>query len=274
MPEGPEIHREADQIRQAIAQKQCIYSFFYHDHLKPFESAVTGQIVQAVDAYGKGLVITFNEDLYFYSHNQLYGKWYIRPAGSYPNTNRQLRAEIQTESNSALLYSASEIDILDRNSLETHPYLTNLGPDVLKSDDIDEIKKQISDPAFERRSLAALLLDQSFLSGIGNYLRSEILFMAGISPGKKLKDLDNREKNNLSESILTITHRAYISGGVTVEDSIVQNCKSNGESRSQYRFYVFAREGKACRICGSNIEKQKMSGRRIYICPKCQLDTF
>ncbi|TVR33474.1 MAG: hypothetical protein EA390_04015, partial [Balneolaceae bacterium] len=40
--------------------------------------------------------------------------------------------------------------------------------------------------------------------------------------------------------------------------------------RREYRHYLFSRGGKPCHICGSLIEKQQMSGRRIYVCEKCQ----
>ncbi|MCC6706705.1 MAG: hypothetical protein IT492_03995 [Gammaproteobacteria bacterium] len=50
------------------------------------------------------------------------------------------------------------------------------------------------EPAFRRRSVAALYLDQGFLAGIGNYLRSEILFFAGVSPQARPMDLDARSR--------------------------------------------------------------------------------
>lgn len=52
MPEGPEIHREADKIRDVLAQKSCSYIYFYHDHLKSFEKELTGKTINPVDAYG------------------------------------------------------------------------------------------------------------------------------------------------------------------------------------------------------------------------------
>jgi len=270
MPEGPEIHREADKIRDAIGEKECRYVYFFHDHLKPFEKELTEMTVRSVEAYGKGLVIGFSNDLEMFSHNQLYGKWFIKPAGEYPDTNRELRVELQTANMSALLYSASEIDVLDSKSMKNHSYLNGLGPDILKSISTEEIVERCRMDAFKRRSFAALLLDQSFLSGIGNYLRTEILFDSGINPSDAPKVLSDVKLEQFAKSAITISHRAYESGGITVSDQIVQTAKRNGEKRRYFRHYLFNRDGEPCRICGTEVEKLKKSGRRIYVCRQCQ----
>jgi len=270
MPEGPEVHREADKIRNAIGDQSPIYLYFYHDHLKPFEEELAGKQVQNVEAYGKGLVISFEEDYHIFSHNQLYGKWYIKPAGDYPKTNRELRLEIRTDQKSALLYSASEIDVMDAVSLHEHPYLSKLGPDLLKGVEPGTIAERTVDNQFRKKSFASLLLDQRFLSGVGNYLRTEILYDARIHPKLRPIDLSDSEIETFSKSALTITGRSYETGGLTTPDDLATRLKSEGKKRRDYRHFLFGREDKSCHVCGSSIHKTKMSGRRIYICEKCQ----
>ncbi|REL24289.1 endonuclease VIII [Rhodohalobacter sp. SW132] len=270
MPEGPEIHREADMIRNAIGGEECRYIFFYHEHLKPYEKKLSGSMIRSVEAFGKGLVIGFSIDLNMFSHNQLYGKWFIKSAGEYPNTNRKLRVELQTPQKSALLYSASEIEVLDNESIKMHTYLGGLGPDILKPISADEIVERCRMDAFKRRSFAALLLDQSFLSGIGNYLRTEILFDSGIDPSDSPGKLSDEQLEQFAKSAITISHRAYESGGITASDNWVQAAKKNGEKRRSYRHYLFNRDEESCRICGAEIVKLNKSGRRIYVCPECQ----
>ena len=269
MPEGPEIHREADSIREALKGESVSYLYFYHDHLKPYEKELTGYTVKSVEAYGKGLVIGFENDTWFYSHNQLYGKWYIRNAGEYPDTNRQLRAEIQNHTYSALLYSASEIEIMDGNALEEHSYLSKLGPDILKPIEPETIVQRMKSDRFKRRSFAALLLDQEFLGGIGNYLRSEILFDARIDPRKRPKDYQDTQLAELARSAIIISHRAYQTGGITADFDYVRVQKSNGAKRRKYRHYAFSGENKPCVNCRTPIKKEKISGRRLYYCPEC-----
>ncbi|WP_340102688.1 endonuclease VIII [Rhodohalobacter sp. 8-1] len=270
MPEGPEIHREADKISNAIADSHLRYIYYYHDHLKPFEKELAEKRVENVEAFGKGLVISFEDDFHMYSHNQLYGKWYIKPAGDYPKTNRQLRAELRTDQKSALLYSASEIDVMDGESIKEHPYLSKLGPDLLKGVTVDDIVERSKSDDFRRKMFASLLLDQTFLSGVGNYLRTEILFDSKIDPSAKPKDLSDEQLIEFAKSALTITHRAYQTKGMTVADDILSEAKQNGEKRRQYRHYLFNRAGKPCRMCGTEVEKLEKSGRRIYVCRNCQ----
>lgn len=270
MPEGPEIHREADKIRKAIADSQIRYVFYYHDHLKTFEKELAEKRVENVEAFGKGLVITFEDDFHMYSHNQLYGRWYIKSAGDYPKTNRQLRAELRTDQKSALLYSASEIDVMDGESIKEHPYLRKLGPDLLKDVTVEEIVERSKSDDFKRKMFASLLLDQTFLSGVGNYLRTEILFDARINPSDKPKNLSDEELTEFAKSALTITYRAYETKGMTVSEDILTKAKKNGEKRRHYRHYLFNRAGKHCRDCGTEVEKMEKSGRRIYVCRSCQ----
>lgn len=270
MPEGPEIHREADKIRTAICGKEIKYAYFYHDHLKNFEKDLVSLKVESVEAKGKAMLIGFEKDFRMFSHNQLYGKWFIKNAGEYPNTNRQLRAELQTNQKSALLYSASDIDIMDTESLLEHPYLEKIGPDILSEITPQQIAARAKSEKFSGRSFAALLLDQQFLSGVGNYLRSEILFDACIHPDVRPKDLNDEKLLQLGQSAITISQRSYHTGGITLNDHILKNAKKNGEKRKKTRFYVFSRAGKLCRICENPIQKIQKSGRRLYICKQCQ----
>lgn len=103
MPEGPEIHRAADQIAAAIAGERAVLVHFGLPKLYPWEAQLTGATVTAVEARGKAILTRFDLGYAVYSHNQLYGKWYVRGAGLYPKTGRSLRMEIQTEHRSALL---------------------------------------------------------------------------------------------------------------------------------------------------------------------------
>ncbi len=270
MPEGPEIHLEADQIRKAIAGSTCRFIQFYHEHLKPFEKELSDTNVKSVEAYGKGLVISFEGDTHIFSHNQLYGKWYITTAGSYPKTSRSLRLEIQNDHKSALLYSASDIDVMDGDSIKEHPYLSSIGPDVIRSEDIAPVLEQATSKTFRNRSFSALLLDQHFLAGVGNYLRSEILFHAGIHPSLKPSDLDDEKLSQFAQSALLISHRAYQNKGITNDDENVEAAKKEGLTRRHYRHFVFGRDEKPCYTCGNEIIKDRMGGRRIYICENCQ----
>ena len=271
MPEGPEIKRSADAIAQAITQQPITDIFFAFDHLKPFEDKLSKHTVIAVEPRGKALLTRFDNQLNIYSHNQLYGVWMIRKAYAYPKTNRQLRLAIHTQKKSALLYSASDIEVLHDADLKAHPFLSRIGPDVLNVETtIEQVVQRLIDKPFHRRRLTSLLLDQRFLSGLGNYLRSEILFTAGIHPSMRPVDCTTEQLTALATMAIALPRQSYETGGITNDLAQVAILQAHGITRSSYRFHVFSRDSKPCYRCGTPIVKELSGGRRYYFCPTCQ----
>lgn len=271
MPEGPEIRRVANHLAETVRGQPLEHVWFAHSDLQPYAAMLRNSRVSAVKTKGKALLTEFDCGLTVYSHNQLYGRWYFVPAGRLPKTNRQLRWQLQTPERAALLYSASEIRVLDEDELANHPFLARAGLDILSDNpDLRTLKRFIGSARFARRGLGALLLDQSFIAGTGNYLRSEILFVAGLRPEARPGDLDSEQIDALARAIRLVTRRAYESGGVTAAAALVRRLKSKGWSRSKYRHFVFARADQPCHQCGAPIEKQTVAGRRLYLCPVCQ----
>ena len=271
MPEGPEIWRTADRLNQALAGKELTECFFYHEKLKPYEEVLVGTRVKRVEPKAKALITYFDNDLCLYTHNQLYGKWFAEPFGGEPNTGRSLRVALHNDEHSALLYSASEIEIMDQQEVGDHPYLKKLGPDVVHPDTTAEmISAQYHDEVFQNRRLTTLLLDQGFLSGVGNYLRSEIMFYAGVDPYKKLRAYNDEEKEELAKASRLLARRSYETGGITNDPAIVDALKREKATRKEYRHFVYGRTGKFCHKCGTRIEEDKTGGRKIYYCPACQ----
>ncbi|MEM9176651.1 MAG: endonuclease VIII [Myxococcota bacterium] len=272
MPEGPEIAREADQVRKAVLDKPVERVHFGLPSLSRRGRAFEDTRVVSVRPRGKAMLIGFDNGLTVYSHNQLYGRWYVRKAGSLPKTNRQLRLAIETADRWALLYSASEIDVLDEVGLGLHPYLTKLGPDALDPElDAETITARLEDRRFMRRGLGALLLDQSFVAGLGNYLRSEIAFEARVHPDQRPMDLTPSDRRRLARATLKMTRRAYETRGVTLPASRAAALRRGGSSWSRARHWVFARAKRPCRRCDDTVMRFDLAGRRIYVCPTCQV---
>lgn len=271
MPEGPEIAREADRIRAAIGGESVERVRFAFPELKRRSAIFTDSRVEAVTPRGKAMLVLFDNGLTIYSHNQLYGKWFIRNAGRLPKTGRQLRLAIETKEKWALLYSASEIEVLDEVGLSHQPYLQKLGPDALApSTTLESVLERLETKRFMRRGLGSLLLDQAFVAGLGNYLRSEICFEARLHPDQRPFDLTSADRRRLARAILTMTRRSYETGGVTLPASRAARLRTQGASWAKARHWVFAREGAACRRCDENIQRFDLAGRRIYVCRSCQ----
>ncbi|PRO66280.1 endonuclease VIII [Alkalicoccus urumqiensis] len=271
MPEGPEIRWAADQVEKALQHRTMLDVSFGLDRLQGYESILQGAQVTNVDTKGKAMLTRFDHGWVIYSHNQLYGKWMIRNAYNYPKTNRQLRLALHNEKKSALLYSASDISVMQEEELSDHPFLQKAGPDLLSDPVTAELLyERIQSASFYRRKWSSLLLDQSFVCGTGNYLRSEIMFTSGLSPEWRPADTPDEKLFKAAEEMIRLTEQAYQSGGITNNLQLAEELKRQGQTRQQYRHYVFARASLSCRECGSPIEKIQAASRRLYYCPYCQ----
>jgi endonuclease VIII len=271
MPEGPEIRIAADKVFAAIGAKPLEKVWFEFPQLKCYEQELVGQSVKSIETRGKAMLTHFSNELTLYSHNQLYGRWIIKSYGSLPKTNRALRLALHNGSKSALLYSATDIEIHTPQTLENHSFLCKLGPDILNPNlSVVTVSNRLQSKKFKRRSLGSIYLDQTFLAGLGNYLRSEILHVSGLNPYENPCNLNPNQLYNLALQTLEISKRSYIKKGVTVEPKAAAILKSSGQSYSQYRFWVFSREHKPCRVCASPVKKIIHSGRNLFYCESCQ----
>lgn len=270
MPEGPEIRRAADKIENAIRDQPLRRVFFAFEHLKVHEAAMAGSTVTAIETRGKAMLTHFGNGLSVYTHNQLYGRWYVSKPDQLPSIARSLRFAVHGTRADVLLYSASDIEVWPTSEIDQHPFLRKLGPDALDLRlDESTVVERLLDVRFSRRRLSALLLDQSFLAGLGNYLRSEILHAARLLPDRQSRQLTVDERAALAQACLHITRRSYQSGGITNDATLVKTLKLAGKSRSNYRFAVFGRDGLPCYACHTLILRADI-GRRIYWCPRCQ----
>jgi endonuclease-8 len=271
MPEGPEIRRAADRIAKVVQGRVIEQVEFGLPRLQEFDGMLSGVRITELETRGKALLSHFENGLTLYSHNQLYGRWYVVKRDRLPKTNRSLRVALHTATHSALLYSASDIEVLTADELLTHKFLVRIGPDILdKRLSPEQVTERLSDARFQGRKLAHLYLDQGFLAGVGNYLRSEILFEARVNPLLRPKDLTQPQRDALGEATLEISKRAYKTAGITNDLERVAVLKEQGVKRSQFRHHVFARQSKRCYECGTKVTKVELSSRRLYYCATCQ----
>jgi endonuclease-8 len=272
MPEGPEIRIAADRIAKVLVGQRVLEVFLAPPGLRRFRPLLEGATVLDVETRGKAMLTRFDNGLTLYSHNQLYGRWYVRTPGELPNTGRALRVALHTVAGSALLYSATDIEVLDEPGLEAQPFLRRIGPDILDPQlRWQTLASRLDEKRFRGRSLAGLYLDQAFVAGIGNYLRSEILFFAALSYTRRPGELNRAERQRLARQTLAVSRRSYETRGITNTPSRVRARKAAGDTRrGAYRFAVFARDGQPCDACGTVIGRADAGSRRIYYCPQCQ----
>ena len=165
---------------------------------------------------------------------------------------------------SALLYSATDIEVLDAAGLESHAFLSRLGPDILDPElRWHAVASRLNEQRFRACSLASLYLDQKFLAGIGNYLRTEILYFAQLSHSRNY-GYESADRHRLAHT-LDVARRSYRTGGIRTPEKRVRARKASGETKGCIPLAAFARDGRSCDVCGETILKEANS-RRIYFC--------
>jgi endonuclease-8 len=271
VPEGPEIRRARDQLAAAIEGQTALKLRFHLPALLDWNRRFDGERVVRVQSRGKALLIHLSGGYSIYSHNQLYGRWVVVDAGELPDSSRQLRLAIQSKDKWALLYSASDIEVLTEEQVAVHRFLTKLGPDVLDAGTRpDQVYFRLLSDKFVRRQLGGFLTDQRFVAGLGNYLRCEILFACGLHPRQRPSDLDDARLMLLAEKILALPRQSYQTGGITNELARAKKLMASDHSFEQARFQVFRRGGENCYRCGSEITRINNGGQSCYLCPGCQ----
>lgn len=269
MPEGPEIRRAADRLAAAVDGAPLTRAWFAFPALKRHERGLKGRRIEAIVPHGKALLTRFDNGWTLYSHNQLYGVWRIAAPGERPDTARSLRVALETAANAILLYSASDVAMWRTEALARHPFLSKLGPDVLDPAlRADAVAVRLRDPRFRGRSLGALLLDQAFLAGMGNYLRSEVLFLARLSPDRRPEELSAPRIRALAKALLEVPRRSYASRGI--EPAAGMRPDYLTDTPNGFRFAVFDREDQPCPVCDAAIVRREVGARRLYLCPRCQ----
>lgn len=269
MPEGPEIRRAADRLSEAVVGQPLRRAHFAFPALKRYEKALVGRRIEAITPHGKALLTRFDDGHTLYSHNQLYGVWKVAEPGARSDGARSLRVALETETRAILLFSASDVAMWRSDELHRHPFLSKLGPDVLDPTlDATQVAARFDDARFAGRALAVLLLDQAFLAGMGNYLRSEVLFEARLAPSLRPRDLDAFARARLAEALLAVPRRSYRTRGIEPASGMKGDYLT--DTPGGFRFLVFDREGLPCPSCGRKIVRREMAGRRLYFCARCQ----
>ena len=270
MPEGPEVWREAAAIARIVEAEPIVRIDFAWPAIAHHAKSVASARIDQVRPRGKAMTLAFSTGFSLVTHNQLYGKWVVRK--TVPTTHRKaLRVLIETAQGVAMLYSATDLHWLPTRDVDAHPYIAKLGPDALDlTTTVVAIRARLLDKRFRQRSLAALLLDQGFVAGLGNYLRSDILFFARVQATLKPAQCSDDELDALAHAILEMPRQSFRTRGITNDHALALGLKRDGWRFSRYRHWVFDREGESCHVCATIISRVAISGRNVFFCSTCQ----
>ena len=121
--------------------------------------------------------------------------------------------------------------------------------------------------ASKKTKIKPLLMDQTFISGVGNLYAAEVLFRAKIHPERPASSLSDKERERLFKQINAVLTEAIRYKGSSVD----QYVQLSGELGDYIRYHkVYGRGGKPCSVCKTPIKRISLAGRGTYFCPKCQ----
>ena len=177
------------------------------------------------------------------------------PAGPYDRTVFHLKSGQQLRFSDAR--KLGKVFLLD----DPEPLLSKLGPEPLD----EEFTPQVLSSRLSRhhRALKSLLLDQSFLAGLGNIYTDEALHLARLHPLRRSDSLNQDEIQALWQGIRDALHRGLDHHGASI-DWVYRG------GDFQHHFRVYQRSGEPCLICGETIERILVNQRGTHYCPYCQ----
>ena len=159
------------------------------------------------------------------------------------------------------------IKFVKRVSLDQNIHLKHLGPEPLSTEfSVEYFKNFIKG---RQRTIKDLLMDQKFISGLGNIYVNEILFFSGVRPTKKIKKLTNSEIQKIIKFSKKIITKAIILGGSSIKDF---SSGSGKKGLFQQHFSVYGKKGENCSKvkCLGKIKKIVIANRASFFCSKCQ----
>ncbi len=269
MPELPEVETFVRALRAPLVGRTITtvrITWPRHIVVPPpdeLRRRITNRRIEAIDRRGKYLVFTLSDDETLIIHLKMTGHLSVvearTPTDPYAHTvfelddGRELRFRDPRKFGRVyLVHDPADV-------------VGPLGPEPLTDDfSVDELTARL---AGRKRVLKPLLLDQTFIAGIGNIYADEALFHAGIRPTRRSDTLTTGEIAALHAAI-----RQVLTMGIEREGaSISTYVKADGEMGDmQNAVAVFRRTGRACYTCGRPIERIVLGGRSTHYCPHCQ----
>ena len=286
MPELPEVEVTRRTLLKFIENKVIKNIKINNPNLRfkipaNFKKNVTGQKIIKVLRRSKYILIYLKNDYVMIAHLGMSGKFLIKNNYSkdflktsyYSNefSSKHNHLEFFFSNNLKVIYNDPRrfgFFLLDKISkLHVNKFLSKLGPEPLGKD----LKKDylILKTKATQRTIKTLLMDQRFISGIGNIYANEILFLAKIRPNKISSKLSLVDIGRLHPSIGKVLKRALKLGGSSIKDFK----SSVGEKgRFQNEFKVYDREDLKCLRtgCSGLIARVVSQGRASFFCNECQ----
>ncbi|HZD61034.1 MAG TPA: bifunctional DNA-formamidopyrimidine glycosylase/DNA-(apurinic or apyrimidinic site) lyase [Anaerolineae bacterium] len=274
MPELPEtetIRRELGQsvVGLKIVDVEVPVSRILRMPADEFIRRVKGTVVAGANRRAKIIVLHLSSGEALLFHLMMAGSLLYMPAGIPRGKATQVIFILENgyELRYRDLRLFGYVKLLGEGDVLESPELRHLGPEPLSDEFTPTTLKEMLAKR-PRGKVKALLLDQTFIAGIGNIYADEILFYAGVHPARPAGSLTNREIERIYEGVRSILAKAIEERGSSIA-SYVDLYGSKGNYTNFLK--VYNRTGEPCPDgCTGVIVKIKVAGRGTHVCPDCQ----
>lgn len=269
MPEGDTIFRAALALHRALAGKEVVRfeSTFPALTRVHVDHSITGRTIEKVESRGKNLLMTLSGGLVLHTHMRMNGSWHIyRPSERWQRPARDMRILIATDAFVAVGFNVPVAEFLRVDDVARHQKLGSLGPDLLSDDfDRDAVARRLR--MATTMTIGDALLNQQLVAGIGNVLKSETLFLAGVNPFAIAGSLTPSTLGEIVE-----VARRLLAMNTRGDDVTTGHRRTTGRLNPSEALWVYGRTGRACRKCRTRIQSKKtgLDARPTYWCPNCQ----
>lgn len=274
MPELPEVETVVRGLRQPLIGRKVMNMWhnwpgtIHSPDPHTFADRIAGQTFTAINRRAKYILCELEHDI-LVVHLKMTGRLYVSERDTTHDADRWVHFQLDLDANQQLRFSDSRKfgRVYLTHDIET--ITGGLGPEPLS--DAFTIGLMAERMAGRKRAIKGLLLDQSFVAGIGNIYADESLYRAGIHPLRPADSLTSDEINRLHGTI-----RDALNAGIQYEGASINWYRKPDGTRgsSQDHFYVYGRDGQPCHRCGETIRKIRVAQRGTHFCPTCQGDSF
>lgn len=270
MPELPEVQCVVNSIKNKLKNKKIKevvrFTKTLREPLSKELDNLKNSTITGVERKGKYIIIKLDKGCPFYLvvHLGMTGALLFRSKDSPKEKHDHLLLELDDFN---LVYNDVRKFgfVTPEKSLADNKYLKKLGIEPLENN-FESGDYLYQKSRNRNRDVKVFLLDQSIVAGIGNIYIMEALFLAGIHPQKKVKDLSFEECKALSGILVDLLKKSIEMGGSSISD---YKDADNKKGAFQDTFLVYGK--KRCTICSSDIDKIKQNSRATYFCPNCQI---
>jgi formamidopyrimidine-DNA glycosylase len=273
MPELPEVETVVRGLRQPLVGRtvQGVWTDWPRAMTPTdpdaFAARITGQTFRAINRRAKYILCEMDDDVLII-HLKMTGRLYVTPADAVHDADRWVHFRLDLDAGQQLRFSDSRKFGRVILTSDVAAITSALGPEPLADAFTTAVfRDRLQGRA---RTIKALLLDQTFIAGVGNIYADEALFRARIHPMRRSDALTDGEIDRLHEAV-----QFALNAGIDYEGaSISWYRKPDGTpGSSQKHFTVYGRDGEPCVRCGQPIAKIRVAQRGTHFCPACQIVT-